>query len=78
MPGKTGSSTEASERAMELAALARLVTYARQTADALDISLSAYCLDLALGSILEEMQDMGVDTGKLLASGARPGSREFH
>lgn len=39
----------------ELASLARLVTFAKQRAHELDAEFPAYCLDLALGAILQEM-----------------------
>lgn len=39
----------------ELASLARLVTFARERAQALGAEFPAYCLDLALGAILQEV-----------------------
>ena len=39
----------------ELASLARLVTFARERAHALGAEFPAYCLDLALGAILQEV-----------------------
>jgi hypothetical protein len=45
----------------ELAALARLITYARQSARELQIAFPTYCLDLALGAVLEEMEGHGVE-----------------
>ena len=39
----------------ELAGLARLITYARQDARSFGNPLSVYCLDMALASILEQM-----------------------
>ncbi|MBB4065031.1 hypothetical protein [Gellertiella hungarica] len=39
----------------ELASLARLVTFARERAHAINAEFPAYCLDLALGAILQEM-----------------------
>ena len=59
---------EKDEFAKDLAALARLVTYARQSSQALNIEFPTYCLDLALGAIMEEMQDIGVDTTRLMAT----------
>ncbi len=39
----------------ELASLARLVTYARERANQVGAEFPAYCLELALGAILQEM-----------------------
>lgn len=39
----------------ELASLARLVTYARERANQIGAEFPAYCLELALGAILQEM-----------------------
>lgn len=39
----------------ELASLARLVTFARERAHAVGAEFPAYCLDLALGAILQEV-----------------------
>jgi hypothetical protein len=50
------------EFAKELAALARLVTYARLSAQSLNIAFPTYCLDLTLGAVLDEMRQIGVDT----------------
>lgn len=54
----------------ELAALARLVTFARQSAQDLNVSFPAYCLDMALSAILDELKVAGVDVSSL-------GKREF-
>ncbi|WP_051776952.1 hypothetical protein [Pseudorhizobium pelagicum] len=43
------------DRTRELVSLARLVTYARNSAKDLNVEFSTYCLDLALGALLEEM-----------------------
>lgn len=48
----------------ELFALARMVTHARQSAQALDIAMPTYCLDVALAAILEEMEMHGIDLRK--------------
>ena len=48
----------------ELAALARMVTHARQSANELQIAMPTYCLDMALAAILEEMELHGVDLKK--------------
>ena len=53
---------EADDRVRELASLARLVTYGRNSAKDLKIEFSTYCLDLALGSLLEELSRCGVAT----------------
>lgn len=39
----------------ELASIARLVTYARERANQIGAEFPAYCLELALGAILQEM-----------------------
>jgi hypothetical protein len=44
----------------ELASLARLVAYARQNAKELNAEFSAYCLDLALGALLQDLDRSGV------------------
>lgn len=48
----------------ELAALARMVTHARQSASELQIAMPTYCLDMALAAILEEMELHGIDLKK--------------
>lgn len=45
----------------DLAALARMVTFARQAAQDLNISFPEYCLDLALAAVLDELKIAGVD-----------------
>lgn len=49
----------------ELAALARIVAFARQTAQDLNVSFPAYCLDMALGAILDELKVAGADISAL-------------
>jgi hypothetical protein len=49
----------------ELVALARMVTHARQSASDLQISMPAYCLDMALAAILEEMELHGIDMNRV-------------
>lgn len=39
----------------ELASIARLITYARQSAKELNVEFPVWCLDLALGAVLQEM-----------------------
>ncbi|WP_245455638.1 hypothetical protein [Neorhizobium lilium] len=51
---------EAVDRMQELTSLARLVTYARDSAKGLEIEFSAYCLDLTLGSLVEELAKCGM------------------
>jgi len=47
--------------APELVSIARLVTYARNSAKDLELEFSTYCLDLALGSLVEEIKKRGMD-----------------
>jgi hypothetical protein len=60
----------------ELASLARLVAYARQNAKQLNAEFSAYCLDLALGALLQDLDRSGVslslENGQ---DGSEPGTR---
>lgn len=51
---------EMDDRKLELISLARLVTYARNSAKDLKVDFSTYCLDLALGSLVEEISKCGV------------------
>tara|TARA_R110002020_G_scaffold475558_1_gene710900 strand:- start:12643 stop:12879 length:237 start_codon:yes stop_codon:yes gene_type:complete len=62
----------------ELAALARLVTFARQTAQSLDIAFPTYCLDLALGSVFEEIVKSGADVSQVMASKEKADRAELH
>ncbi|NEI21349.1 hypothetical protein GUK30_18210 [Rhizobium leguminosarum] len=48
------------EELKELASLARLVAYARENARELNAEFSAYCLDLALGALLQDLDGSGV------------------
>lgn len=43
------------DRLKELASIARLITYARQSAKGLNVDFSVWCLDLALNAVLQEM-----------------------
>ena len=43
----------------ELASIARLITYARQSAKGLNAEFPVWCLDLALGAVLQEMYSSG-------------------
>lgn len=58
------STAKNSEFEKELAALARMVAYARQSANELKIAMPTYCLDMALAAILEEVELHGVDLTK--------------
>ncbi|NTJ08758.1 hypothetical protein [Rhizobium lusitanum] len=44
----------------ELASIARLITYARQSAKNLNAEFPVWCLDLALGAVLQEMYANGL------------------
>lgn len=56
---------EMDDRKHELISLARLVTYARNSARDLNAEFSTYCLDLALGSLVEELNKCGVGDLKI-------------
>ncbi|WFU08675.1 hypothetical protein QA646_15450 [Rhizobium sp. CB3090] len=49
-----------SESLKELASIARLITYARQSAKSLNAEFPVWCLDLALGAVLQEMYTNGL------------------
>lgn len=53
--------------ARELTALARLVTFARHCARDLNLKLPGYCLDVALMSVLEEVEKCGIDVKEVAA-----------
>jgi hypothetical protein len=53
-------------RLKELASLARLVTFAQQSAKELNVEFPAYCLDLALGALVQEIQS-GTPGGERVA-----------
>lgn len=48
-----------SEALKELASIARLISYARQSAMGLKADFPVWCLDLALGAVLQEMYAQG-------------------
>jgi hypothetical protein len=48
-----------SDTLKELASIARLITYARQSAKGLKADFPVWCLDLALGAVLQEIYDQG-------------------
>lgn len=49
-----------SDSLKELASIARLITYARQSAKSLNADFPVWCLDLALGAVLQEMYANGL------------------
>lgn len=49
----------------ELAALARIVTFARQSASDLNVAFPTYFLDMALAAVLDEMKIAGVDVSSV-------------
>lgn len=51
---------EMDDRTRELLSLARLVTYARNVANDLKVESPTYCLELALGSLFEEISACGI------------------
>jgi hypothetical protein len=57
----------------ELASIARLITYARQSAKELNADFPVWCLDLALGAVLQEMYSSGQQI-PLLEDGAEQSS----
>lgn len=59
LPIETADTNMDSEALKELASIARLVTYARQSAIGLKADFPVWCLDLALGAILQEMYSAG-------------------
>lgn len=48
-----------SDAVKELASIARLITYARQSAKGLKADFPVWCLDLALGAVLQEIYVKG-------------------
>lgn len=57
---ETIATQKSEEELKELASLARLVAYARENARELKAEFSAYCLDLALGALLQDLDRSGV------------------
>ena len=49
-----------SDSLKELASIARLITYARQSAKSMNAEFPVWCLDLALGAVLQEMYTNGL------------------
>lgn len=45
----------------EMAAIARMITMARQTTNDLGADFPTYCLDLALGAVLQVMEQAGAE-----------------
>jgi hypothetical protein len=58
LPVETAS--QDSDALKELASIARLITYARQSAKGLHADFPVWCLDLALGAVLQEMYSSGL------------------
>lgn len=54
-------SAEKDQRLRDMASLARLVSYARQNARELNAEFSVYCLDLALGALLQDLSESGIN-----------------
>ena len=52
---------EKDQRLRDIASLARLVSYARQNARELNAEFSVYCLDLALGALLQDLTESGIN-----------------
>ena len=66
------------DRQKELAALARMVTFARRAAQSMNIELPTYCLNLALDSIIEEMKIAGIDVSSIVGQDASPIVKGYH
>lgn len=62
----------------ELAALARLVTFARQAAQDLNVTFPVYCLDMALGAVLDELKIAGVDVSTIAGAGQMGHIKDYH
>lgn len=58
-------SPEIDEKTQELLALARLLTYAKETAGSLEADVAAFCIDAAIKAVLEQASGDGVDALKL-------------
>ncbi len=54
-------SADKDQRLRDIASLARLVSYARQSARELNAEFSVYCLDLALGALLQDLSESGIN-----------------
>jgi hypothetical protein len=55
-----GAANQDPDSLKELASIARLITYARQSAKNLEAEFPVWCLDLALGAVLQEMYANGL------------------
>ncbi len=64
-----GATNQDPDSLKELASIARLITYARQSAKNLNAEFPVWCLDLALGAVLQEMYANGLQSS-LLEEGA--------
>ena len=54
--------SKSDEQLKELVSLARLVAFARQSAKELNADFPAYCLDLALGALMQDIHGDSIDT----------------
>jgi hypothetical protein len=59
---------EPEDKEKELLALARLVTYARDSAKTLNVEGVQYCLELALASLLKEASKFGRSASRIAQS----------
>lgn len=75
---KTETATHKPEHLKDLAALARMVTYARNTAQSLDAEIPTHCLDIALAAILEQIVETGADLGETMAAQDDSVGAELH
>ena len=55
-----GAADQDPDSLKELASIARLITYARKSAKNLNAEFPVWCLDLALGAVLQEMYANGL------------------
>lgn len=62
----------------ELAALARMVSFARQSAQDLNVSLPTYFLDMALASVLDELKIVGVDVSSVAGAAEAGHVEDYH
>lgn len=78
MDTAVGCESNETDVARELTALARLITFARHCARDLNLKLPAYCLDVALMSILEEVDRCGIDLKEVAAKNDYGVPAAFH
>lgn len=65
MQSSIAMSFELEDKEKELLALARLVTYARDSSRTLNVEGVQYCLELALAALLKEVEECGDKTALL-------------